>query len=529
MTITEFKELGLSENIINALEKKGFTNPTPIQKKAIPILLEGNLDIIGQAQTGTGKTAAFGIPMIETLNEGSKNVQALVLTPTRELAIQVSDEINSLKGNKNLNIIPVYGGQPINEQIRKLKKGVDIVVGTPGRILDHLNRGTLNLHNVSYIVLDEADEMLDMGFIDDVEEILKYTNPDKKMLLFSATLPRKIMGLAKKHMRKYEVISVKKEQLITNMVEQFYYEVRSSDKFEALCRTIDMNNDFYGLVFCKTRADVNDITNKLANRGYKAEGIHGDIVQNQRERILSRFKNRRSNILVATDVAARGIDINNLTHVINYSLPQNPESYVHRIGRTGRAGKRGVAITFVQPDEIRKLKYIKKIAKTDIERRELPTVKDIISAKKSSIIDNISNSSKEYSEEYLDIAKKLLEENDAEKVVASLLKYIFQDELSEKRYGKIKQNRHVKEVKEGQSRLFVALGKKDGMNPRELVEYIENKSGVRGRYIDDVAVFENFSYITVSSRDAKKIIDTVGRIRRNGKSIVEYAKKRKNY
>ena len=223
------------------------------------------------------------------------------------------------------------------------------------------------MHNVSYVVLDEADEMLDMGFIDDVEEILRYTNPDKKMLLFSATLPRKIMGLAKKYMRKYEVISVKKEQLTTNTVEQIYYEVRSSDKFEALCRTIDMNNDFYGLVFCKTRADVNDVANKLANRGYKAEGIHGDIVQNQRERILSRFKNKRSNILVATDVAARGIDINNLTHVINYSLPQNPESYVHRIGRTGRAGKEGMAISLVTPHEFRALSKIQKISKIKLK------------------------------------------------------------------------------------------------------------------------------------------------------------------
>ena len=531
MTMTEFKELGLSENTINALKIKGFTNPTPIQKKAIPILLKGNLDIIGQAQTGTGKTAAFGIPMVETLKENSKDVQAIVLTPTRELAIQVSDEINSLKGKKNLRIIPVYGGQSIVEQTRRLKKGVDIVVGTPGRVLDHLKRGTLKLHNISYFVLDEADEMLDMGFIDDVEEILRYTNPDKKMLLFSATLPRKIMSLAKKYMKKHEIISVKREQLTTNMVEQVYYEVRSSDKFEALCRTIDINKGFYGLVFCKTRADVNDIANKLANRGYYAEGLHGDIAQNQRERILSRFKNKRTNILVATDVAARGIDIDNLTHVINYSLPQNPESYVHRIGRTGRAGKRGTAITFVQPDEFRKLKYIKKIAKTDIEKRELPTVEDIINAKKSELVDDILKivSSEDYSEEYLDIARKLLEENDAEKVVASLLKYTFKDELNEKKYGKIKNPRKIKEVKDGQTRLFIALGKKDGMNPRKLVEYIENKTNIKGRFIDDVAVFENFSYITVSSRDAEKIMKTLGRIKRNGKSIVDYAKKRKNY
>ncbi len=525
MTMTEFKELGLSKNTLNALEKKGFKNPTPIQKKAIPVLLKGDLDIVGQAQTGTGKTAAFGIPMIETLSENSKDVQAIILTPTRELAIQVSDEINSLKGKKNLKIVPIYGGQSIVEQTKKLKKGVDIVVGTPGRILDHLKRGTLKLHNISYFVLDEADEMLDMGFIEDVEEILRYTNPNKKMLLFSATLPRKIMSLAKRYMRKHEIITVKKEQLTTNMVEQVYYEVRTSDKFEALCRTIDINKGFYGLVFCKTRADVNEIANKLSNRGYYAEGLHGDIAQNQRERILSRFKNKRTNILVATDVAARGIDIDNLTHVINYSLPQNPESYIHRIGRTGRAGKKGTAITFVQPDEFRKLKYIKKIAKTDIEKRDLPTVEDIISTKKSELLDDILKivRSEDLDKEYIDIAKKLLEKNKAEKVVAALLKYIFKDELNKNKYGKLKLAKKPK-LKEGQVRLFIALGKKDGMTPRKLVEYIEDKTGVRSRYIDNVSVFENFSYITVSSRDAEKIIRILGKIKRNKKPLVDYAK-----
>ncbi|MBW9221753.1 DEAD/DEAH box helicase [Methanothermococcus sp. SCGC AD-155-C09] len=431
----EFRNLGLSENMINALKRKGFKDPTPIQKKIIPIILNEEMDVIGQAQTGTGKTAAFGIPMIERIEENSKKVQGIVLTPTRELALQVADEINSLKGNKKINVLPIYGGQPIFEQIKKLRKGVDIVVGTPGRILDLLKRGDLKLGNVSYVVLDEADEMLDMGFIDDIEEILRHTNPNKRMLLFSATLPNKIMKLAKKYMGRYKVISVGEgnNQLTTNNVEQYHYSVRSSEKFEVLRRVID-NNDFYGLVFCKTRADVNELTNKLIDKGYNAQGIHGDIAQNQRERILSKFKNKKSNILVATDVAARGIDINNLTHVINYSLPQNPESYVHRIGRTGRAGKKGVAITFVQPDEFRKLKYIEKIAKTNIKRKEPPTIDEIIEGKKHSVIKKVLDimESKDYSEDHLQLANRLLEESncgDAKEVIASLLKYIFNNEF----------------------------------------------------------------------------------------------------
>ena len=528
MTMTEFLELGLSEETIKALEKKGFKHPTPIQKKAIPMLLGGDYDVVGQAQTGTGKTAAFGLPIIEKLENTDKEVQAIVLTPTRELALQVADELNSLKGSKNLRIVAMYGGQPIQEQIRQLKKGVNVVVGTPGRILDHLKRGTLRLHTIKYFVLDEADEMLDMGFIDDIEDIIRYTNPDKKMLLFSATLPRRIMGLAKRYMGKYKVISVKSENLTTDMVEQVYYEVRSSDKFESLCRVIDINKEFYGIVFCKTRADVNDVANKLSAKGYFAEGLHGDIAQNQREKILNRFKAKRTKILVATDVAARGIGVTDLTHVVNYDIPQNPEAYVHRIGRTGRAGKRGVAITFVQPDEFRRLKDIKRTAKTEIAKKDVPSIEEIKEVKKTAVMDKIYNIIEaEDCEGYLDLAEGLLENNeDPKKVVASLLKYAFHDELN-KKYGKMKQVRNVKEVKSGQNRLFIAQGKRDGMNPKRLVDYIEEESGVRSRFIDDVMVLENFSYITVSSRDADKIIRALGTNPRNGKPMAEKAKQRR--
>ena len=449
----EFRNLGLSENMINALKRKGFTAPTPIQKKIIPIILNEEMDVVGQAQTGTGKTAAFGIPMVERIEDNSKKIQGIVLTPTRELALQVADEINSLKGNKKVKVLPIYGGQPIFEQIKKLRKGVGIVVGTPGRILDLLKRGDLVLNDVSYVVLDEADEMLDMGFINDIEEILRHTNPNKRMLLFSATLPNKIMKLAKKYMGKYKVISAgeRNSQLTTNNVEQYHYSVRNSEKFEVLRRVIDNNNDFYGLVFCKTRADVNELTDKLIDKGYNAEGIHGDIAQNQRERILSKFKNKKSNILVATDVAARGIDINNLTHVINYSLPQNPESYVHRIGRTGRAGKKGVAITFVQPDEFRKLKYIEKIAKTNIKRKEPPTIDEIMEGKKYSVMKKVLDimKSNDYNEDYLQLANILLEENncgDAKVVIASLLKYIFNNEFKNGR-NRSNNNRNYKSNK----------------------------------------------------------------------------------
>src|SRR3989338_7147245 len=362
--LDKFKKLGLSENTLGALRRKGFEEPTEIQEQIIPLLLHSKDDLVGQAQTGTGKTAAFGLPLIEKLSEGSLAVQVLVLTPTRELALQVAEEINSLKGNKRLGVVAIYGGQSIDQQLRRLRKGVDIVVGTPGRIKDHLQRGSLKIDKISYMVLDEADEMLNMGFIDEVEDILAYTAKTKRMLLFSATMPERILQLAKKYMSNFQLLKAKKEQLTVSLTEQIYFEVFHSDKLEALCRIIDSETDFYGLIFCRTKIDVDDVSRKLSERGYDVEGLHGYISQYQRERILNRFKQKRINVLVATDVAARGIDIINLSHVINYSLPQDPESYVHRIGRTGRAGKEGTAITFVTPDEYQGLLYIQRMTKS---------------------------------------------------------------------------------------------------------------------------------------------------------------------
>ncbi|KKO18970.1 MAG: RNA helicase [Candidatus Brocadia sp.] len=519
----KFKALGLSENTLRALEKKGFEEPTPIQQKTIPILLRGEVDIIGQAQTGTGKTAAFGLPILERIPEKSKAVQALILVPTRELAIQVSDELNSLKGAKVLQIMPIYGGQSMEEQLRRLRKGIDIVVGTPGRILDHLRRKSLHLGNISYLVLDEADEMLNMGFIDDVEEIIKNTNAQKRMLLFSATMPGKIIHIAEKYMQNYEMIGVKKEQLTTNLTDQIYFEVAPSDKFDALCRIIDIEHEFYGLIFCRTKIDVDNLANKLIERGYDAEALHGDISQNQREIILSKFRKQRINILVATDVAARGIDIQNLTHVINYSLPQDPESYIHRIGRTGRAGKEGTAITFVTHDEYRRLVLIKKIAKTDIRKEKLPRIEDVIRQKKSRIKAEISQIiTAEDMNGYVELAQEMLKENEAEKVLAALLKHTFQDELDESNYNEI---RDISIDRKGTTRLFVALGKIDGMTPKKLITFIKQQAKVHSEKIKDIQIFDKFSFVTVPFEEAEIMLNIFKKKTGGKRPIVERAKR----
>ena len=517
----KFARFGLSNNMLHAIQKKGFEEPTPIQEQIIPRILDNQKDLVGQAQTGTGKTAAFGIPILENLIERSKYVQVIVLVPTRELAIQVSEEIHSLKGKKKLEIIPIYGGQSIELQLKKLKQGVDVVVGTPGRVLDHLRRGKLNLHQVSYAVLDEADEMLNMGFIEDVEEILKQINPDRTTLLFSATMPREILAIARKYMKDYELVKIHNKQVTVDLTDQIYFEVSNSDKFEALCRIIDIEPDFYGLVFCRTKVDVDKIASHLIDRGYDAEALHGDISQNQREKILSKFKNKRINILVATDVAARGIDIHNLTHVINYVIPQDPDSYVHRIGRTGRAGREGTAITFITPEEYRRLMYIKKAARTDIRKEQLPQISDIINVKKTRIkteIEKISQSS--IPDEFLNMARELLAETGPEQALAALLKYSFQNELDPGSYNEI---RDGSPNIQGKTRLFVAMGRKDRLTPKKLVSLIKTKAKVEDRKIDDVQVFDKFSFITVSFRDAERILKIFRKENRGRRPMVVMA------
>ncbi|MFH0857117.1 MAG: DEAD/DEAH box helicase, partial [bacterium] len=405
-----------------------------------------------------------------------------------------------------------------------------IVVGTPGRVLDHLNRKKLILDNLAFFILDEADEMLNMGFIDDVELILKATPKEKRMLLFSATMPAKILRLAQRYMPNYEYVKIEKETLTTNLTDQIYFEVRESDKFEALSRIIDVEPEFYGLIFCRTKIDVDRVSNKLADRGYDALGIHGDIPQNQREKILAKFKNKQINILVATDVAARGIDVNDLTHVINYSLPQDPESYVHRIGRTGRAGKEGTAVTFITPYEYSKLVFIKNSTKTSIRKEEIPEIDAVIEIKKNRIVSDVKEIiEKTVDDDFYRFAEELTKDHEPLSLIAALLHHSFKDKLDKTKYNEIKQLSQApfSVDTKGRNRLFVAMGSRKGMTNKKLVEYITDNAGVDGSSIDDVRVYDEFSFVSVPFCEAEIILKAFKHLNRGRRPIVVKAKPKK--
>lgn len=518
--MSSFNDLNLSQEMLAALSAKGFTAPSAIQALVIPEFLREQANIIGQAQTGTGKTAAFSIPILETMQKDG-TIKALVLTPTRELALQVCEEMYSLIGNKNLRVAAVYGGASIEQQIKNIKKGCDIIVGTPGRVMDLLERKVLNFSNIDFFVLDEADEMLNMGFVEDIEQILQSTKEDKKMLFFSATMPKSILEIAKKYMGKYKILKVENKEMTTNLTEQIYYEVKEGDKFEALCRVLDFEQDFYGIIFCRTKIEVDEAVKRLKARGYATESLHGDITQSQRTKTLAEFKDKVINILVATDVAARGIDVNNLTHVINYSIPHEAESYVHRIGRTGRAGNKGIAITFVTPREMSKLGIIKKVTKTDIKKQSVPEIKDIIKAKEDYLQACVHEiiAENDY-DHYMKLAKQLLADHDAKVVLASLLRQQFQDEFIAESYAKIEQNRN-NTVPGDNVKLFVALGKKDGMNPRRLLDVLHENCKTPGRKVRDIRIMDKFSFISVPLDEAEIIM---GKMNRKNKKMVEVAK-----
>ena len=504
----KFEDLGLSQDTLKAVKEKGFENPSEIQALVIPELLKERTHLIGQAQTGTGKTAAFALPILELLKP-EKKVKAIILTPTRELAVQVSEEIYSLKGKKEIKVLAVYGGASIETQLKNLKKGIDIVVGTPGRVMDMMRKKALDLSMLEYFILDEADEMLNMGFIDDIKEILSKTNDDKKMLFFSATMPKEILAIAKEFMPGHKTLKVDKKELTTNLTEQIYFEVRPDDKFEALCRVLDYRPDFYGIVFCKTKQDVDEVTKKLKARGYDCECIHGDITQGLREKTLDLFKQKILNILVATDVAARGIDVSDLTHVINYSIPQESEAYVHRIGRTGRAGKKGIAITFVTPKEANKLMQIKRLTKSEIRKERIPNVEDILEAKKEYLISSIEEIilENDYTQ-YLDLSRKILKNRNAEVILSAMLRHIYDDEFLKENYNEIKD---VSVSLEDKTRLFIALGSRDKITASKLLELLHKKANVPGRKIKDIKIMDKFSFITVPLKEAEDIMKSLNR------------------
>lgn len=548
-----FADLGLDEFILSAIEKKGFKTPSPIQVLAIPRLLNGDANIIAKARTGTGKTAAFGLPIVQRIHEESDHVRALVLEPTRELAMQTCTELQSFSTTKYPRVAVLYGGAPYGEQIRSLRRGVEIVVGTPGRIKDHIERGTLKLDKIDYFILDEGDEMLDMGFVDDIESIFATANPDARKLLFSATMPRPILRIAEQFMGEYEVCEEEGFVEEPLLIEQKYWFVREHEKIEALVRLIDMSPDFYGLVFTQTKNDADTVTKLLDERGYDAAALHGDVPQNQREKILARFRRRKTRVLVATDVAARGIDISGLSHVVNYSLPFDGATYVHRIGRTGRAGTSGVAVTFVRPEERRKLEFlrntVRKAAKGEMKWEPVPSVKAVLDVKRAHLLDSLKkklglvrddaacDSSAFESDEvvplpedapardeaakpclkeadgvFVEMAKGLCADADPVGVLAGVLAAMYGSALDESHYGNVSdvgsQDRNGR-MRGGRDsrRLFVQLGRRDGFNAKEIAAYFSGLLHIPGRQVDRIDVTESFSLITLPRDAADRVIE----------------------
>ncbi|MBI3599089.1 MAG: DEAD/DEAH box helicase [Nitrospinae bacterium] len=516
--IIKFDDFNLSRELNSAVSAMGFEEPTPIQSKTIPILLSGR-DVIGQAQTGTGKTAAYGIPIVEKAEPENLLVHAIILTPTRELAIQVAEEMNKIGRFKRIFAVPIYGGQSIDRQIRLLRKGVHVVVGTPGRVIDHIRRKTLRLESVKMVVLDEADEMLDMGFIDDIGTILKQTPKERQTLLFSATMPKEILKIASRYMQNPEKVMISKDALTVPMINQIFYEVRPSEKMDALCRLIDAEDSDLFLIFCHTKREVDDVASDLKLRGYDAEAIHGDFSQFQREAVMKKFREGRIDVLVATDVAARGLDISNITHVVNYSIPQNPESYVHRIGRTGRAGKEGVAITFVTPREDRQLRLIQTVAKTKIKRGKLPTLDDVMGAR----IENIKERIQEFVDDkrldaFVKMAERLSEGLTPIEVAASLLKFQLEG------FGAEAEKRGDLSIEDtgaspGMVRLFITIGRQQKIRPGDIVRHIAEKAGIDGKAIGNIKILEKFTFVEVPKDMAEKVIDAVHKGMMAGKKI----------
>jgi ATP-dependent RNA helicase DeaD len=422
--LATFADLGLSQPVLRAIVNMGFEETTPIQEKTIPAALEGR-DLIGQAQTGTGKTAAYGIPMVERIKEHDEPVQGIVLAPTRELAVQVAEELNKIGQFKRVHSLPIYGGQGIDWQIRALKKRPQIIVATPGRLMDHMRRKTIRLNDIKIVILDEADEMLNMGFLEDIETILKEVPQERQTMLFSATMPQQIRNIAQRFMINPETVSIKATGVTVSDIEQHYYEVTERLKFDVLSRLLDIQSPELSIVFARTKKRVDEISEALIKRGYSAEGIHGDLTQAKRDSVLRQFRDGTIDVLVATDVAARGLDISGVTHVFNFDIPQDTESYVHRTGRTGRAGKSGLAITFVTPREIGMLRLIEQVIKRKIIRKPVPTIVEAVQGQQRLTMNEILRViAEEDIEKYKAVAEELLAENDSITLLCAALKII---------------------------------------------------------------------------------------------------------
>lgn len=556
MDVTKFEELQLDDRIIRAITEMGFEEASPIQAQAIPVVLEGR-DMIGQAQTGTGKTAAFGLPLLQKVDPKVKKLQAVVLLPTRELAIQVAEELRRFaKFMHGIKVLPVYGGQDIVRQIRALKDGTQIVVGTPGRVMDHMRRKTVKMDHVHTVVLDEADEMLNMGFLEDMETILSQLPEERQTLMFSATMPQAIADIAKKFQKDPVTVRVIKKELTVPKVTQYYYEVKPKNKVEVMCRLLDMYSPKLSIVFCNTKRQVDELVQALQGRGYFAEGLHGDLKQVQRDRVMESFRNGRTDILIATDVAARGIDVGNVEAVFNYDIPQDDEYYVHRIGRTGRAGREGKAFSLVVGKEVYKLRDIQRYCKTKIIPQAIPSLNDITEIKADKILDQVQDilndadltkivniiEKKLMEDDYtsLDLAAALLKMSmgdDNEDIIDNYMPARSLDDLDS--YGRNSRGRDrgrnnsrrkgatdraavdyvLNGGKERMARLFINIGKSQRVTPGDILGAVAGESGIPGRLVGSIDMYDGYTFVDVPAEYAEDVLNAMSHARIKGKHI----------
>lgn len=539
-----FESLGLEQGLLNSIQALGFTQPTPIQEKAIPVLLQGTKDFVGLAQTGTGKTAAFGLPLLQLINKENRFPQALIICPTRELCLQITTDLEKFKSKKDhIGVTAVYGGASIGDQIRSLKKGTHIVVATPGRLIDLIERKAINLEGIYYVVLDEADEMLNMGFKDDIEFILKNTPNRQSTWLFSATMPPEIRQVSKRYMDNPFEVTIGKVNSGNANIDHQYYLTQHVNRYETLKRIIDFNPGIYGIIFTRTKADAQEITESLIREGYDIEALHGDLTQAQRDKVMARFREKSIQLLIATDVAARGIDVQGITHVINYELPDDTEVYTHRSGRTGRAGRSGISISIVTPKEIYRLRQIEKLVKTQFHKMDIPSGKDVCRKQFFHFIDKMLQadiSHGEY-ETYLPVLKEKFEHVEKEEIlqkVAALefdrfLKYYenaadlnMRDERKGERRGERSEGRSTRDTK-GRSfagggnyqRLFVNLGTKDGFYKASFLQFILDMSDLRKDVLGRIDMKEMNSWVEVDTAAAKKMIKAIDGKNYRGRKI----------
>ena len=524
MEVTKFEDLGLSPEILRAVEEMGFEEATPIQYQAIPLMLEGE-DIIGQAQTGTGKTAAFGIPLLMKVDPEERNTQAIVLCPTRELAIQCAEELRKLaKYLHGIRVLPVYGGQDITRQIKALKGGATIIIGTPGRVMDHLRRKTIRLDSVDTIVLDEADEMLNMGFREDIETILSYMpNSQRQTVLFSATMPKPILDITKQYQTNAVNIKITKKELTVPSIDQYYYDIRRNDKIDVLCRLLDFYNPKLSLVFCNTKKMVDELASELNGRGYAAEAIHGDMKQMQRDRVMKSFRSGRTDILIATDVAARGIDVDDVEAVFNYDLPQDNEYYVHRIGRTGRAGRCGRAFTFVKGKEVYRLKEIQRYCKATILAQPIPSSHDVAQIKAEKIIDSIGSIIEDGNlSDMIEIIDHVVNTTDytATDIAAAFLKQAIGGvELTKEDHGVVDLLSEDTGAEEGMVRLFINIGKKDKVRPGDILGAVAGESKISGKLVGAIDMYDAYTFVEVPKEHGLEVLNAMKNAKIKGKAI----------